>query len=94
MWSLPVLIAVRSSIGTINHSLLTIEALRLRNISIAGIVIIGEINPGNEEAIEHYGKIKILGRIPPLKGLTREALRDVYRDHFSPLENIFDYNAE
>lgn len=89
MWSLPVLIVARSLLGTINHTLLTIEALRQRNIEIAGVIMIGESNPENEKAIGYYGKIKMLGRIPPLEDLNRETLRNTYKDHFFSLENIF-----
>ena len=91
MWSIPVLIAARSSLGTINHTLLTIEALRHRNIEIAGVIMIGESNLENEKAIRHYGKMEIVGRIPLLKDLNKESLRNTYKDHFSSLENILTY---
>ena len=76
--ALPVIIAARSSLGTINHSLLTIEALRNKNIAIAGLVMIGEINLENEKAVENYGEVKLLGRIPPLPGLDRESFKNTY----------------
>ena len=91
MWSLPVLIAVRSSLGTINHSLLTIEALRKRDIAIAGIIMIGEFNSENENAISHYGSVNILGRIPPLQIFNRKTLSDTYKNHFGPLEQILSH---
>jgi len=82
MWSLPVIIAARSSLGTINHTLLTIETLRNRGVEIAGIVMIGEINIENERAIADYGKVQIIGRIPVLKDFKREALKEIYGKHF------------
>lgn len=87
-WDLPVLLACRSGLGTINHTLLSIEALRRREIPILGVVTIGPHNVSNELAIEHYGDVPILGRIPPLTLLTTKTLRDVYRTQFLPFETI------
>ncbi len=78
MWGLPVLIASRSSLGTINHSLLTIEALRKREIEIAGVVMIGDMNEENEKAVEKYGKVKIIGKIPFIKDLNRNNLKQIF----------------
>lgn len=83
MWSLPVIIAARSSLGTINHSLLTVEALRNRNIEIEGFVMIGDINEENEKAVAYYGKVKILGRIPMLHDLEKKTLQEVYKNNFN-----------
>jgi len=85
-WDLPVLLACRSGLGTINHTLLSIEALRNRDISILGVVVIGPHNNSNELAIERYGSVPVLGRIPPLTSLTSENLREVYSTQFQPFE--------
>ena len=82
MWSLPVIIAARSSLGTINHSLLTIGALRNRDIHILGVVMIGEINHHNEEAITQYGNVQIIGRIPPITRFDLTTLKKTYTDYF------------
>ncbi len=63
---LPVVIATRAGLGTINHTLLTVEALRRRNLDVAGIVLVGEPNAENLRAIETYGQVRILGEIPRL----------------------------
>jgi dethiobiotin synthetase len=84
-WKIPVIIASRSSLGTINHSLLTIEALRNRNIEIAGCVMIGESNIHNEDAVKHYGGIKMLGTIPFFKKLSSGALQEIYKKKFTQL---------
>lgn len=75
---LPVLIVSRSGLGTINHTLLTIEALGRRAVPIAGVVMVGP--PGglareNRLAIEHYGRVAVLGEMPMLNPLTPERLR-------------------
>lgn len=88
MWAKPVIIASRTTLGTINHTLLTIEALRKRSISILGCVMIGSINENTEQAISHYGSVEILGRIPPLEAITADSLRTVYREHFSRFDLV------
>lgn len=72
---LPVLIAARSGLGTINHTLLTVEALRARAIPIAGIVMVGEPNPDNRIAIETRAHVTVVGELPRLDPLTPEALQ-------------------
>lgn len=63
---LPVLVVARSGLGTINHTLLTLEALKRRRIPILGVVMNGPPNPGNRKAIEHFGGTRVLAEIPPL----------------------------
>ncbi|MGH9594469.1 MAG: ATP-dependent dethiobiotin synthetase BioD, partial [Bryobacteraceae bacterium] len=73
--SLPIVVAARSTLGTINHTLLTLEALRSRSLQIAGVIMIGERNPDNRAAIESYGQVRILGEAPWFDPLTPECLR-------------------
>jgi dethiobiotin synthetase len=72
--ALPVLVVARSSLGTINHTLLTIEALRARSLRVAGVVMVGETNAENRAAIEHYGRVSVLGEMPLWKSLEPAAL--------------------
>jgi dethiobiotin synthetase len=72
--NLPVLIAARSGLGTINHTLLTVEALRSRGLSVAGVVMIGEKNASNRTAIEHYGRVPVVGEMPLFPVLDQAAL--------------------
>ncbi|MEN7972533.1 MAG: dethiobiotin synthase [Verrucomicrobiota bacterium] len=74
---LPVLIAARPGLGTINHTLLTIRTLRADGLDIAGVVFIastddkpGFIESDNINTIEHFGKVPILGTIPYCAQLT------------------------
>jgi dethiobiotin synthase len=68
--ALPVLVVARSGLGTINHTLLTLEALRLRRLDVVGVVMNGAVNPSNKAAIEHYGRVSVVGELPPLEPLT------------------------
>ena len=72
--SLPVSIAARSTLGTINHTLLTIETLRRRNLEVAGVVMIGNKNPGNRDAIERYGAVAVAAEMPRFPALTTDCL--------------------
>jgi dethiobiotin synthetase len=64
--SLPVCLVARSQLGTINHTLLSIRQLQRANIPILGVIMNGELNPSNREAIAHYGQVPILGELEPL----------------------------
>jgi dethiobiotin synthase len=72
---LPVIVAARTALGTINHTLLTLEALRVRSLKIAGVVMIGEANPDNRAAITHYGRVNVIAEMPRFDPLTPECLR-------------------
>jgi dethiobiotin synthase len=72
--TLPTIVVVRSTLGTINHTLLTLEALRSRQIIVAGVVMVGPHNQDNREAIEVYGRTRVVGEIPPLLPLSRRTL--------------------
>ncbi len=71
---LAVVVAARTALGTINHTLLTLEALRRRNLRIAGVVMVGDPDSDNKAAIETYGRVTILGEMPRLTPLTPAAL--------------------
>ncbi len=73
-WGLPVVVVARTSLGTINHSLLTLEALRARGIVVHGIAFSGEENAHSEAAIVGFGNVRHLGRLPQLTPLSAETL--------------------
>lgn len=68
--NLPAVVVARSGLGTINHVLLTLEALRRRHIPVLGVVMNGQKNPANRQAIEHFGAVKVLAEIQPLPAVT------------------------
>jgi dethiobiotin synthetase len=71
---LPAVIVARTALGTINHTLLTIEALRRRSIHAAGVIMVGVPNADNRDAIERYGRVDVLGVMPGLDPLTPVSL--------------------
>lgn len=63
-WSFPVVLVVKTYLGSINHSLLSIEALRSRQIPVAGIIFNEGDQPSSAEAIHRFSAIPVLGSIP------------------------------
>jgi malonyl-CoA O-methyltransferase len=63
---LPCLLVARSTLGTINHTLLSLEALRARSLQVAGVVLDGPPNPENRRAIERLGRVTVIAEVPPL----------------------------
>jgi dethiobiotin synthetase len=74
---LPVILVARSTLGTINHTLLSIEALRRRGLPLAGVVVNGPETPHNRAAIERYGEVNVIAEIPWLPELTRASLQAI-----------------
>ena len=74
-FGLPVVVAARTSLGTINHTLLTVEVLRARGLQVAGVAMIGTGNADNRAAIEHYGNVAVIAEMPHFDPLTPEVLR-------------------
>ena len=69
--TLPCLLVAQSTLGTINHTLLTLEAIKARGIEVAGVILSGPRNPENRGAIERFGRVEVVAEIPPIRGLTR-----------------------
>lgn len=74
MLGLPVVVAARTTLGTINHTLLTLAALRSRELIIEKVVMVGERNRENRTAIEHYGHVPV-DELPWFNLLTPEVAR-------------------
>jgi dethiobiotin synthase len=71
--ALPVVVVARTAVGTINHTLLTIEALRGRSLAVAGVIMSGPADAGAREAIERRGGVTV-AELPVIAPLTTEAL--------------------
>jgi dethiobiotin synthase len=71
----PVLIVARNQLGTINHTLLTLEALRSRSLHVLGVILNqGRENSIHKKAIEFYGKTKVLFQFPDITEVSEEIL--------------------
>lgn len=79
----PVILVARTGLGTINHTLLSLEALWSRNIPVHGIVFVGDENEDNMRTIEEFSDVKVLGRLPMLDSLDAKTLTSAFEDNFS-----------
>lgn len=87
-WRAPVVLCARTALGTINHTLLSIEALRRRDVPLAGVAFIGEAMPDTERTIAEIGRVRVLGRLPFLDPLEPDTLRSAMASHFGTA--VFD----
>lgn len=85
---LPLLVVARASLGTVNHTLLTLEAARARALAVAGVVLsravdsTGPEEPTNPDAIATWGRVPILGVFP--HGRDADAVADRVLDQIQP----------
>lgn len=73
-WGLPVLLVARTALGTLNHTLLSLEALSRRNIPVLGVLLSGEAHADNPRTIRELAGVPLLGWLPRLDPLTATAL--------------------
>ena len=81
--NLPVLLVARSTLGTINHTLLSIDKLRQQGLDPAGVVLNGPPDRENRKAIEHFGRIEVLAEIEPLSRIDPRTLKHVFQQVFN-----------
>ncbi|WPX97882.1 dethiobiotin synthase [Candidatus Fokinia crypta] len=77
MLNIPVILVTHTKLGTINHTLLSIEALRMRNIEILGVIMNGQDNNQSKEAIEFYGKVQVVAEFPYLNKIDYDVLKSI-----------------
>jgi len=82
-WKIPLILCARTSLGTINHTLLSLEAIRARKIPLLGIAFIGEANEDSERIIVKLGNAKNLGRLAMVSPLNAENLARAFAAGFS-----------
>ena len=82
-WQVPLILCARTSLGTINHTLLSLDALRHRAIPVHGVVFIGDENRESQEIIVSLGAVRQLGRLPHLEKMTSQALHQAFADQFN-----------
>ncbi|MBB5709539.1 dethiobiotin synthase [Sphingomonas xinjiangensis] len=81
-WALPTIVVARTALGTINHSLLSVEALRSRGVPVLGIAFVGDANEDSEATICSLGGVTNLGRLPFLGTLNAEHLTRAFAENF------------
>ena len=79
-WMLPVVLVARSGLGTLNHTLLSLEALRHRGIPVIGLILNGPVHADNPRTLSEIGDVPVLAELPHLHPLNAEALRNEWRN--------------
>lgn len=79
---LPVILVARTQLGTINHTLLSLQTLRHRGLTIQGLVLNGEPVPTTTATLRSWGKVPLLAELPPLAQLTPAALTHAYERYW------------
>ena len=78
-WGLPAIVVARTALGTISHTLLTLEALRARGVPVAGVAFVGDAEPVAEAAIARHGGVAVFGRLPMMFDLTNKTLFETFK---------------
>lgn len=77
-WNAPVILCARTALGTINHSLLSLQALRTAGCRVLGVTFIGDAEPLVEDTIAQMGDVPYLGRLPMIDPLTPDTLAQAF----------------
>ncbi len=78
-WGLPVLLVARSGLGTLNHTLLSLEALAQRRIPVLGLVLNGPPHADNPRTLAALGGVPLLACLPPLAAINRQSLAAIWQ---------------
>lgn len=81
-WGAPVVLVARTQLGTINHSLLSLEALRARGVPVLGVAFNGPPEPDSEATIARIGRVKRLGRLDRVEHLDAASLAAAFAAGF------------
>jgi len=84
-WGLPLVLVARSGLGTLNHTLLSLEALRHRSIPVLGLVLNGPLHPDNPRTLEQLGGVPVLAQLPRLEPLNATALQRQWLESDLPI---------
>ena len=79
-WGAPVILCARTQLGTINHTLLSLQALKIAGCDVVGVAFIGDPEPEVEQTIVDFGGVPRLGRLPMLDDLTSDTLQSAFAD--------------
>ncbi|PHS79545.1 MAG: dethiobiotin synthase [Rhodospirillaceae bacterium] len=82
-WNQPIILVTRTGLGTLNHTLLSLEALRARDMDVLGVLFVGDENADNMRTIGEISGQKVLGRLPLLAKLDVKNLKQAFDRNFN-----------
>lgn len=87
-WNIPWIVVSRHYLGSINHTLLTFDALKRNNISVAGVIFNGPPNHDSENAILEFSHVPVLGRLLPEANINPQTIQryaKLWQPHLSQI---------
>ena len=79
-WQLPIVLVARSGLGTLNHTLLSLEALRRRNLTVLGLILNGPLHADNPGTLKQFGYVPVLAQLPPQASLSATILERLWHE--------------
>jgi dethiobiotin synthetase len=79
LWELPVYVVTKHYLGSINHTLLTLNALMSREIEIAGLIVNGERNEASERIYHAHFPDLMITTVPELNEFSKESIQQAAR---------------
>ena len=90
----PVIVTAQSGLGTLNHTLLTLEILEARNLPVLGMILSGSPHPKNARDLEYWGKVPVLLELDMLSSITKETLKEAFKNLKIPLFSDRSFNSQ
>ena len=87
-WKLPVILVSQNYLGSINHSLLSLEVLKNNKVTLAGIIFNGDRNEASENFILNYSKVKYIAHIPSLQQLNKQEIKKIANSLLKVILNL------
>jgi len=87
---IPCILVTRTGLGTLNHTLLSLEALQKRKIKTLGLILCGDSHPENEESLVFYGKVPIITRLPFMKDMDSLTFKNTLEKHAFDVKIFFE----
>ena len=78
-FQIPVIVTALSGLGTLNHTLLTLEILRKHKIPVLGLILSGPLHPENKKDLEYWGHTSVLLELKPLSVITKKSLLNAFK---------------
>ena len=79
VWGAPIILVARTGLGTLNHTLLSLEALKRRNLDVLGIVLNGPPHTDNPKTLEQFGDTRILASLPIFNEVNAKVLSEEWK---------------
>src|SRR5882762_4482909 len=89
-YNLPLMLVVRLYLGSINHTLLSIDVLKRREINVLGLIISGHPNPASQSFISAYSPIPILAQLPEMPVISASSVKEVAHTHRTSLQTVLE----